>query len=340
MERLIFVVDKDDLNDKPAELLVGTLITKDGKIISGEKDNAFFSTSKDKNKNNNPPEKSSSEKKQSEIYGRAGIALASLLLPLPAAIIVNAAPAVYSLYQTLMSKNEDITSEQLRGSAELFDSQLKKISTTVEEAKSKGYKFQPGHPQTNRAYILHPLSEFDENKKNIYIPSDELDEVLLQERESEMIRLFVMLGATSIRFEKEGIEDERNNLRGGCQAVSPEGVAEIKASMASTSGNIKYDKRIMKLSGREWYKDSRIDKSSFSWLSFEPSWEAIVFARENGGCISANLELKKKTSFSSNSDGKIGVGINMLKANIGIDSFVNAEENTSYNVYVEFSNPV
>jgi hypothetical protein len=31
----------------------------------------------------------------------------------------------------------------------------------------------------------------------------------------------------------------------------------------------------------------------FSWLPYEPSWESIVFAREIGGCLSAELELKK-----------------------------------------------
>lgn len=335
MSRLIFIVDEEDLNDKPAEVLVGDLITKDGKIISSEKEGGFFSTSKEKNKNSEP-----ADKKQNETYSRAGIALASLLLPLPAAIIVNAAPAVYSLYRTLMTRDESLTREKLMDSAEIFDLQIRKLSFTIKSAKNKGYKFQPGHPQINRAYILHPLSDFDENKKNIYIPSDSLDEVLLQERESEMIRLFVTLGATIIRFEKEGGEDLRSSLSGGIEVASPEGSAVMGASMASTSDNIKSDKRTIKLSGKEWKKDSLIDKSKFSWLSFEPSWEAIVFARECGGCVSANLELKKKTSFSTDVDGKIGMGIGMLKASIGIDSSINSEENVSYNVYVEFGEAV
>lgn len=336
MKRLIYIVDKSELSDKPAELLVGTLITKDGIVIPNKIDDSFFSSSKGKSKDN----KSSEEKeRERQIYLNAGMSLASLLFPLPTAIARTVAPAIYSLYQRLMSNDESVTKEELMGSAELFDLQLKKISLGVSEAKAKGYLFQPGHPQINRAYILHPLSDFDENKKNIYIPSDSLDDTLLQERESEMIKLFVTLGATTIRFEKEDSGDAKKVVKGGVQLGSPEGSADIGISISSTSDNTNSDRRTIRLSGKDWSRDSRIDKSSFSWLPFEPSWEAIVFAREHGGCTSANLELKKKTSFSSSSEGKFDIGLGVIKANIGMSTSENEEENITYNVYVEFSNP-
>lgn len=286
MKRLIYIVDRSELSNKPAELLVGTLITKDGTVIPNKIDDGFFSSSKGKSKDNK-----SNEEKERLIYWNAGMSLASLLFPLPTAIARTVAPAIYSLYQRLMSNDESVTKEELMGSAELFDSQLQKISLGVSEAKEEGYIFQPGHPQINRAYILHPLSDFDENKKNIYIPSDSLDDTLLQERESEMIKLFVTLGATTIRFEKEGSGDAKKVVKGGAQIGLPEGSADIGISIASTSDNLNADKRTIKLSGKDWCRDSRIDKSIFSWLPFEPSWEAIVFAREHGGCTSANLEL-------------------------------------------------
>lgn len=37
----------------------------------------------------------------------------------------------------------------------------------------------------------------------------------------------------------------------------------------------------------------------FSWVNFEPSWEALIIAREIGGCTAAALEIRENTSFST-----------------------------------------
>lgn len=97
---------------------------------------------------------------------------------------------------------------------------------------------------------------------------------------------------------------------------------------------------MIKLSEREWKQDTQIDRSQFSWLSFEPSWEAIVFARENGGCLSAELELKKKTVFSSTQEGKAGIGANLFNGSASAGVKLNNEEDEIYTVHVEFSKPV
>lgn len=50
MSRLILIVNKEDLNDKPAETLIGTLITKDGKVIKTESDGGIFPHQRKKTK--------------------------------------------------------------------------------------------------------------------------------------------------------------------------------------------------------------------------------------------------------------------------------------------------
>lgn len=152
-----------------------------------------------------------------------------------------------------------------------------------------------------------------------------------------MIRLFVMLGAIRIEFRKEGSKNKSNKVNASLQATSVRVSADAEVSSNSTSGSVNYDNRIIKLSGRRWEKDSKLDTSSFSWLPFEPSWESIVFAREHGGCISAELELKKKTAFSSSSEGKLGVDIEVFKTSVGVNTSSGDEEDVNYNVYVEFT---
>ena len=56
--------------------------------------------------------------------------------------------------------------------------------------------------------------------------------------------------------------------------------------------------------------------------------------------MSAELELKKLSVFSSNKEARFGMGIKTLKgtANASID--LSQEQDESYSVYVEFNEPV
>lgn len=338
MRNLIFIVDEEPLDENSTEEIITTLITngEEIEIEKSVKNGKTFSTSKNK--------KETEEKENILLKNQIGnisLAIASRLLPLPFAVLVNAAPTAYSLYQLFTKKDEsDVSVADLKQSANSFDKYLKRISITPEMAAHENYHFQPGHPQVNLAYIKHPLSEYNNSKKNLYIPSDSLDDTLLQERESEMVRIFVILGATKIEFRKENIAKTLNSTRANLEAKIPTGSGQAEISVDSSSVGIDSDKRVIKLAGREWKQDATIDRSLFSWLAFEPSWEAIVFARENGGCLSAELELKKKTVFSSTKEGKIGIGISIFNGSVNAGVDLNKEEDEIYTVHVEFSNPV
>ena len=65
-----------------------------------------------------------------------------------------------------------------------------------------------------------------------------------------------------------------------------------------------------------------------------------MFAREKGGCLSAELELKKKNVFSSTKEGRLGFGMNAFKGSVGASVDLNQEQDENYTVYIEFNQPV
>ncbi|MGL4427462.1 MAG: hypothetical protein ACRCT4_00885 [Silvania sp.] len=337
MNDLIFIVDEETHNDFSTKEIITTLITHGEEIElenSSKKTKPFIAT---KNKS----EAETEEKEKGLLnYQAAGIAmaLAARLLPLPVAVLVNAAPAAFSLYQLLTRKDEKAVSvDSLKQSAHSFDKYLKRISMTPEIALEQGYRFQPGHPRINLAYIKHPLSR---EKENYYILSDNLDEILLQERETEMIKVFVSLGATKIEISKQKDSRASDHINAKAEAGLALSSGEVELKMESALSDTGTDKRVITLAGRQWKKDMTLETKQFNWLKFEPSWEAIVFAREMGGCLSAELELRKKSIFSSNKDGRLGLGVKMFKGSVDASMDLSQEQDETYRVYVEFNNPV
>lgn len=337
MKNLIFIVDEDIQDEPSTEEIITTLIS-DGneiEIAAASKKTSSFLTSKDKTE---------PEDKENKVFSpqaaNIALALAARIMPLPVAVLVSAAPAAYSLYQVFTRKDDkDVSVVSLKQSANSFDKHLKRISMTAEMALHDGYRFQPGHPQVNLAYIRHPLSEYNEAKKNLYILSDSLDDTLLQEREAEMVRVFVELGATKIEFRKENKSKALQTTTAELKAEAMVNSGEAAIKLDSSSVDTGTDKRLITLAGREWTREMTLERAAFSWLPFEPSWESVVFAREKGGCLSAELELKKRTVFSSNKEGRLGIGVKMFNGSATASVDLSQEQDESYTVYVEFSHP-
>ncbi|MDN8552564.1 hypothetical protein QZP89_12145 [Citrobacter werkmanii] len=338
MKNLIFIVD-EDLQDEPSTEEIITTLISDGEEIPLEntvKKGKSFTSSK-----GNCETENSDRKMINPLVANIALEMAARLLPLPVAVLVNAAPAAYSLYQLFSKKDEeDVSVASLKQSASSFDKYLKRISMTIDMTSKENYRFQPGHPQINQAYIRHPLSEDNDSKKDLYILSDSLDDILLQEREAEMIRVFVSLGATKIEFRKENKSNLLSDAKVEIDTALPVSSAETSMKLNSATTDIGSAKRVITLAGCEWKKGRELDRSAFSWLPYEPSWESIVFAREKGGCLSAELELKKKSVFSSTKEGRLGFGMNAFAGSVGASVDLNREQDENYTVYVEFNQPV
>ncbi|MEI7065493.1 hypothetical protein [Dickeya chrysanthemi] len=242
------------------------------------------------------------------------------IAPLPTAIIssiISFTPGILDLF----SEKNDITDQpyekekiKYQEAKELFE-HIQRLSLSPSKAKSAGYRFQPGHPLIGKAYRRHPLADYDEkNKANLYIPSDCYNQILLEERESEMIKLLVHLGATKItitkKFECENAES--SELQAGIHSNIPAGASASYSERQKTNLN-SMDTREFTLSGKTWTPESKVDRSQFFWLEYEPSWNAVVYAREIGGCLTASLELKESTSFSMDKNIEANIKAKMLE---------------------------
>lgn len=223
--------------------------------------------------------------------------------------------------------------------ARLVAAYVQHHSLTRSQAKNEGYRFQPGHPVVGKAYRRHPLSDYSTpDNGNLYIPSDSYDAILLEERESELIKLLVHLGATKISITKKASDRNRSAITAEASVqMGPVGGGDV-----SYTGNVErdtdtLDTREFTLSGRPWKADSKLDRESFFWLSYEPSWKAVVFAREVGGCLTASLEIKENTSFSTDKNFELSVKAKLTEAGAQAGlSALEAEEKTYY-VRAEFA---
>lgn len=167
-------------------------------------------------------------------------------------------------------------------------------------AREAGFQFPPGHPQMGEVYKRHPLAHLPSaRKENVYIPQDKYDDILMAERESELIKLLVHLGATRTTITRNKEANSHATMSGAVSAGAPVGSVGIEVSTAEKRANINSDKREFRLSGKPWKVDDSVDRTAFAWLHYEPSWEALVVAREVGGCTKAAIDIRENTTSSS-----------------------------------------
>jgi hypothetical protein len=271
-------------------------------------------------------------------YSAAAIAAASLFTPLLPLIL-----GVASVSESFADKDRSATPEEsgaaIPEETRLLTAYIQHHSLSRSQAKEAGYRFQPGHPVVGKAYRKHPLSDYSTpDNGNLYIPSDSYDAILLEERESELIKLLVHLGATKISITKKASDKSRSAVTAGASVQGgPIGSGDVSYKGKTERDTDTLDTREFSLTGRPWKADSKVDRENFFWLSYEPSWKAVVFAREVGSCLTASLEIKENTSFSTDKNFELSVKAKLAKvgAQAGISN-LETEEKT-YFVRAEFA---
>lgn len=256
------------------------------------------------NENAKPVQNKPIEAKQSGVDSGlvANVAVTALLAVAPWSIALAAVAARPALAQLLASDPKKTPEPELVAKGEQeFSSFVRENGITIATAKKRGYIFPPGHPQVGGTYMQHPLAELrGANKETVYIPADMFDEVLLQERECELLKLLVELGASRICITEKTADEHRRedvaSVSGGSKAAAAQ--ADLSASWKTSKDSEVGNQRSYTLAGREWRQGAQLDSSKFAWVHFEPSWGALVYAREVGGCLSATLEITAKTTFS------------------------------------------
>lgn len=279
----------------------------------------------------------------------AAAAASSFLIPiLPISMIIGAAATaagVAGAGASLIAKDRSPTTDEsatalaIAEETRLLTAYVQRHSLSRTQARESDYRFQPGHPVVGKAYRKHPLSDYsNRDNRNLYIPSDSYDAILLEERESELVKLLVQLGATKIRITKKVSDKTRSSISAEASVqVGPMGGGAVSYAGKTECDTDSLDTREFSLTGKPWKADSKVDRENFLWLPYEPSWKAVVFAREVGGCLTASLEIKENTSFSTDKNLELSVKAKLVEvgAQAGISNLETGEK--TYFVKAEFA---
>lgn len=239
---------------------------------------------------------------------KVSLALQIATLPIvPAGLVTGGIAAGIGLKKLLATSSDLSENEKIQKmiAEEELTRFLENHAVTPAITREAGFSFPPGHPRTGTAYRLHPLAgHADESKNKLYIPHESFDELLFEEREAELVKLLVKLGATRISIKYLSSGNANGGVSGSIEAGNKvaQGGVSLDTHQASTYYQ-SWDREFLLDPQQETF--DKIDEFEYAWLRFEPNWQAMLFAREHGGCTKASIELKEKTAFSSKSSGSI-----------------------------------
>jgi hypothetical protein len=280
----------------------------------------------------------------------SGLSLAAfaMMRTTPIGLIASAvgAAAVSPFFVQLISRDSVANVEEQKQlneaqtlEAARFAAYMRKHSVTPAQAEKAGFRFEPGHPLVGKVYKRHPLAgAATHDKHHLYIPSERYDQILLAEREAELIKMLVDMGATRIQISKKSSEVAHSSSDGSASAdISGYGGCSASYSSKNDQTRNAMDSREFRLRGKQWNEGDRLARADYLWLAFEPSWAAVVMAREIGACEVASLEIKETTSFSNDRNIEFQIQAQMLQAGANAQITASAKEETEYFIRVEFA---
>ncbi|WP_448175758.1 hypothetical protein [Morganella morganii] len=250
-------------------------------------------------------------------------------------VAATVSPMVFNLFSNKGNGDITITREQ----AKIIDGALNKYSLTIEETKGKKLKFPPGHPVVGLFYRLHPLAKINSDKEDLYIPDEYYEQLLLQEREAELLRVLINLGATKIKIIKTN--NKVNNRSIQCE-TNVDATASVSFSVdaginkQSQQEDYEGEGRLFELAGKKWVSGDLLERNEYSWLPFEPQWGSLILAREIGGCIRAAVEMTSKSVYSADVSAKAKLQTNIMSSNTDLKIENTDEDVISYKYEVEF----
>jgi len=287
-----------------------------------------------------PPKKNGNG---AEISKTATMLAAMRFVSLPVGLLATAivaSPVISNLFASSSDKSE--ASEQLKNeSLVACGNFLRRYAMTVDMAHAYGAKFPPGHPQIGKMYKLHPLAHVrDAKKEELYVPEENYEAMLLAEREAELLKLLVHLGATRICITKKSDTQTESQLHVQANVgVQEAAEVEVGVKRADTRLASRFDTRVFELPGAPWKTGQILDRSKFSWVGFEPSWNAMIEAREVAGCTKAMLEMRESSSYSSSRDYVAGIKAQIYAAQGSVSTNQNSSRDLFYLIEVEFAPP-
>ena len=172
--------------------------------------------------------------------------------------------------------------------------------------------FPMSHPKVNQTYIVHPY------KTHSYLPIENYDYELLNDRLNEFFYILQCLGATSITFET--IEEENKEEKNHSNLKAE---AEAKTKIAGGKVGVEYDS-LMNSSLRNYLKMERTQTfdpekrpyipKDVVWFPNEFSWQRLAQQRLNGNFLSHNevLSSSQTQTLSSSEIVDVNAELKML----------------------------
>ena len=172
--------------------------------------------------------------------------------------------------------------------------------------------FPMSHPKVNQTYIVHPY------KTHSYLPIENYDYELLNDRLNEFFYILQCLGATSITFETIEEENKEEKNHSNLKAET-----EAKAKIIGGKVGVDYD-NLMNSSLRNYLKMERTQTfdpekrpyipKDVVWFPNEFSWQRLAQQRLNGNFLTHNevLSSSQTQTLSSSEIVDVNAELKML----------------------------
>lgn len=258
-----------------------------------------------------------------------GLIALELLVPVPL-VNIQKMQRIIELINRSTPKNQD--ANQVKQNKEI-ESDIDKLlqSLNLEDwsafitqipysSISEDLDFPPGHPLPNKLYRSHPLK----SKSNTYIPIEIFDSLLYAEREAELIRLLVDLGAIKITIQEKQTDKTEAEAKAEAKIT---GAGGLEGNLKGELNKLNELIRSFSLEGNSWTPEiqNKFKEEKYSWLPYEPAWKAVVHARLYGKCLTASIELTNDNSYSIS--GKIGIAEGLLQNVAGLNAGASFQRN-------------
>lgn len=269
-----------------------------------------------------------------------GVLAAASFVSLPTSLLINAAIASPSIYKAITSKkSQDAPLNEVE--AREIEHFLIKNGMTIRETRERGFKFPPGHPIVDQSYRLHPLANFSNTKKaDTYMSESDYDNILLEEREAELLKILINLGATKIEIIEKDESDYISSTGANLEVDAGIGSAGVNGTTKSNKTNKIANTRIYNLVGKRWIDNDTLNRNDYAWLSYEPQWDTLITAREIGGCTTATVEIKQLSKYSADKEISASVKAKVYEMKGDMNNSKEHETNKSYIINVCFSIPL
>ena len=192
-------------------------------------------------------------------------------------------------------------------------------------------QFPMSHPKNNQTYIAHPY------KTDSYLPIENYDYELLNDRLNEFFYFLQCLGATSITFETIEEESKEENNHSNTKVE-----AEVGRKKIGAKGDVEYDS-VMNSSLRNYLKMERTQTfnpmkrpyipNDLVWYPNEFTWQRLAQQRLNGNFLSHNeiLSSSQTQTLSSSEIVDVNAELKMLFTSVKASVHYQGEKDIKQN---------